>query len=186
LSLGFSGLLSRERHCRRFWFLRFGHPASTFLHSLAPPELPGFLATMSALTPERRALRTCWAMNTRRTRSGLPALRERTFRPFRLQPPLVVPGSVCFLPGLTAFCLVNPVCRGRTASWASPLPSRLATTKGRIEFVILRTGRSPPVALHPLSQGRSYYWLQNSNQTPTGTSTPLIHSAHRRTRSGSA
>jgi hypothetical protein len=113
--------------------------------------------------------------------TGLPALRDRIFRPFRLQPPLAVPGSVCFAPGLTAFCLDDPVCRDRAASWASPLASRLTTTTGRIEFVILRTSRSPPVALHPLSQGRSYFWLQSSNQTPTGTSTPLIQSAHRRT-----
>jgi len=31
---------------------------------------------------------------------------------------------------------------------------------GRNGFVILRTGRSPPVALHPASRRRSYSWLQ--------------------------
>lgn len=113
--------------------------------------------------------------------TGLPVSQDRIFQPFRLQPPLAVPGSVCFAPGLTVFCLDHPVCRDRTASWASPFTSRLTTTTGRIEFVILRTGRSPSVALHPLSQGRSYFRLQSSNQTLTGTSTPLIRSAHRRT-----
>ncbi len=34
---------------------------------------------------------------------------------------------------------------------ASPWIRRLATTKYRIEFVILRTDLSPPVALHPTS-----------------------------------
>jgi hypothetical protein len=61
------------------------------------------------------------------------------------------------------------------------LTGRLATTTGRIEFVILRTGRSPPVALHPLSQERSHLRLQSSNQTLTGTSTLPIRCAHRRT-----
>jgi hypothetical protein len=46
--------------------------------------------------------------------------------------------------------------------WASPLASRLAATAGRIEFVILRTGRSPPVASHPSSWRRSYLQIQSS------------------------
>ena len=33
------------------------HVTSTFLHPFAPPALPGFLATMGALTPGRSALR---------------------------------------------------------------------------------------------------------------------------------
>ena len=41
-----------------YFFPAFGHPASTFLHPFAPPALPGFLATMGALTPGRPALRT--------------------------------------------------------------------------------------------------------------------------------
>ena len=35
-----------------------------------------------------------------------------------------------------------------------------SSTSGRIEFVILRTGDSPPVALHPASRRRSDRWLQ--------------------------
>ncbi|NBT36105.1 MAG: hypothetical protein EBT03_11335 [Betaproteobacteria bacterium] len=46
--------------------------------------------------------------------------------------------------------------------WASPLPSGLAATIGRIEFVILRTGRSPPDALHLPSLGRSFFRLQGA------------------------
>src|SRR5208337_1643783 len=55
-----SGGGSRERHFRRFdiLFPWFGHYASIFLHPFAPPALPGFLATMGALTPGRSALRT--------------------------------------------------------------------------------------------------------------------------------
>jgi hypothetical protein len=33
------------------WSETLGHHASTFLHPFAPPELPGFHATMDALTP---------------------------------------------------------------------------------------------------------------------------------------
>ena len=76
---------------------------------------------------------------------------------------------------MTSFPRPHPL--GRVpldVSWTSPFPSRLVTTIGRIEFALLRTGRSPPVALHPLSQGRSYHQLQSSNQTLTRTSTSLI------------
>jgi len=176
-------LFSRKRHCRRCGFLRLRHHVSTFLHPFTPPALPGFHATMGALTPVQRVLRFPWNMNARRTCTGLPASRHQNFRPFRLQPPLVASGSVCFRPELTAFCLVHPVCRKRAASWASPLASRLAATTGRIEFVILRTSRSPLVALHPLSQGRSYFQLQGSNQTLARTCTSLFWCARRRTRS---
>ena len=37
---------------------------------------------------------------------------------------------------------------------------------GRIEFVILRTGRSPPAALHPASRRRSCSWLQAGERLP--------------------
>ena len=74
-------------------------------------------------------------------------------------------------------------CAGDTASWTSPLPSRLVTATGRIEFASLRTGRSPPVALHPLSRGRSYLRLQRPDQAPVTTRTSLIWCARRRTGS---
>jgi hypothetical protein len=40
------------------------------------------------------------------------------------------------------------------------LPASSPVSPGRIEFVILRTGRSPPVAPHPASRRRSYVRLQ--------------------------
>jgi hypothetical protein len=66
-------------------------------------------------------------------------------------------------------------------TWASPMPSRLATTTGRIEFVILRTGCSPPAALHPASWRRSCSRLQSSNRALTGTSTLRVQFTHKRT-----
>ena len=41
--------------------IRSSHRVSTFLHPFAPPALPGFIATMSALTPARG--RACGLLN---------------------------------------------------------------------------------------------------------------------------
>ena len=40
------------------------------------------------------------------------------------------------------------------------------TLTGRIEFVILRMDRSPPVASHPVLRRRSYSWLQAGERIP--------------------
>jgi hypothetical protein len=48
----------------------------------------------------------------------------------------------------------------RAKVWASPLDRRLARRYGRIEFLIVRMARSPPVAPHPASRRRSYSRLQ--------------------------
>ena len=63
-SQGLSGTYSPCGHCHRLFFRRLGHRVSTSLHPLAPPELPGFFATMGALTPGRPALRLPGSMNT--------------------------------------------------------------------------------------------------------------------------
>ena len=107
----------------------------------------------------------------------------QSFRPFRLQPPVAASGFWSgFFPELTARSVDRIPFGDHGVIWASPLPSRLAATTGRMEFVILRTSHSPPVALHPLSRGRSYYWLQSSDPTSTGTSTLLIRYTYKRTR----
>ena len=170
--------------------------SSTFLRPFAPRELPRFTATTDALTPARPALRLpltrrLWQHEHRPDcRAGLPASTHQIFRPFHLQPPLVVPGADLVLRygtyrRETASRSPHPLGRvSHDVTWASPFPSRLATTTGRIEFVILRTGRSLPVALHLLSRERSYLQLQGSGQTPTRTSTSQIRCACRRTRMG--
>ncbi len=71
---------------------------------------------------------------------------------------------------------------GIEASWASPLPSKLATTTGRNVFVILRTGISFSVALHLLLRERSYFQLIDSNQAYEGTFTLPFRRPQRRTR----
>ena len=54
----------------------------------------------------------------------------------------------------------------------------------RIEFVILRTGLSLSVALHPASQRRSYFQLHIFSVDVKGTFTPLTSSTHQRTTQG--
>jgi len=159
-------LRSRRRHCRRWFFHRLGPGASIFLHLFAPRALPRFKARMGALTPARAVLRLC-EHERRVCPRRSPCLMDRAFRPFRLQPPLVVLRSrfgfrIAGLPP-RSYRTHPPGRVPHGVSWASPLTRRLATTTGRIEFVILRTGRSPPVAPHAASRRRSYVRLQGSN-----------------------
>src|SRR3989304_3909158 len=65
------------------------------------------------------------------------------FLPFRLQPPVAPCHRFYTLPLSVTVSLLF-----LQKVWASLLMSKLAVTTGRIEFVILRTGFSPPVALH--------------------------------------
>jgi hypothetical protein len=61
---------------------------------------------------------------------------------------------------------------------------RLATTTDRIEFVILRTGHSPPGALHLPSLGRSSSRLRDADSIPARTSTLLVRCTCGRTLAG--
>ena len=77
---------------------------------------------------------------------------------------------------------VPPTRQGNAGvSWASPWDRWLAATKGRIEFVILRTNHSPPGAFHLPSRERSSFQLQQPGRPLTGTCTLLVHSTCNRT-----
>ena len=65
-------------HCGRARSVGFGHRVSIFLHPLAPPALPGFIATTSALTPARPIDLLA---------SRPPCFTQPTFRALCLQPP---------------------------------------------------------------------------------------------------
>ncbi len=95
-----SVVLSRCRHSRYGSDLVACHVTSTFLRSFAQRTLPRVFARMNALTPGRPALRILIRDNEHRPciRPGLPASRRRTFRPFRLQPPVAAPGSGLVFP----------------------------------------------------------------------------------------
>jgi hypothetical protein len=70
-----SGTLSPYKYGQsdRGFVRRLELHVSTFLHPFAPPALPGFNATMGALTPARRVLRIMSIMNARLVRAGLSA-----------------------------------------------------------------------------------------------------------------
>ena len=182
-----SGGSSPEWHCRRSLVRWSGHHTFIFLRPFAPPALPGFVATMDALTPAPGS--GCL--------SGLAGI------PVSFVAPSVHSASNHPLPSRCAiWCFLTsglpssalPTVRrvlADHASWASPFPSRLATATGRIEFAvadrnqpILRTGRSPPVAPHPVSRRRSYRQLRGTRNPSTRTSTSPMQQHYRRTRSG--
>ncbi len=161
--------------------------SSTFLHPFAPSELPDFIARMGALTPAWRVLRL--AERERPTTSkqvsllisfDLPTIpSSTTVLPFPLRRFVTLPQRER-LPRLSPGQTVGRRdCRRAVggSTFASRLPDRL----GRNRFVILRTGRSPPVASHPASRRRSYFQLQVCNVNLAGTCTLQIKRLQRRT-----
>jgi hypothetical protein len=81
------------------------------------------------------------------------------FLPFCLQPPVSPQHRFITLPLSVLDFLLAEV-------WASPHPRRLAANTGRIEFVILRTGSSLPVAPHLVSRRRNNSSLQAGERIP--------------------
>ena len=150
---GLSVTYSPLGHCHRAESAGGGHRVSIFLHPFAPPALPGFIATMSAVTPAWGAW-PCGFLCPLAAHAGLLASRippsEPSVSNHRPAP------MVAFAPNPSA-----PWASPRSGRvWASPLDRRLARRYGRIEFVILRMAHSPPVAPHPASRRRSYVRLQ--------------------------
>jgi len=140
---------------------------------LAPPELPGLLATMGALTPGRPALRLPREHEHRLwRRPGLHASCHRTFRSFRLQPPAVAPTCLWgFLRWAYRTMLPwSPFSRVQASIglrlYLAGSPRRPAESRS----LALRTNRSPPVALHPASRRRSYLWLRSARAPRQGLS----------------
>jgi hypothetical protein len=81
------------------------------------------------------------------------------FLPFCLQPPVLPQSRFHTLPlSALGFFLAEV--------WASPYPCGLAANTGRIEFVILRTGSSLPVAPHLVSRRRNNSSLQAGERMP--------------------
>ena len=144
----------------RCGFRRLGLHASTSLHPFAPPALPGFDATMGALTPARRLfVSLSGTMNSAWTRAGLsascawPSDRSASNHPV---------GPVI------AFTHYPSASRA-SGSLRSGLRLSLAGSprdKAESSSLALRTGRSPPVAPHPASRRRSYVRLQAGECVP--------------------
>ena len=147
----------QSSRCR---FRRLELHVSTSLHPFAPPALPGFHATMGALTPARRLfVSLSGAVNSAWTRAGLsascvgPSDRSASNHPA---------GPVI------AFAHYPSASRA-SGSLRSGLRLTLAGSphdKAESSSLALRTGRSPPVAPHPASRRRSYVQLQAGECVP--------------------
>jgi hypothetical protein len=136
--------LDKSRHCGRLGFLGWSrhHPPSCV--PFAPSPLRDFLATTDALTPAGLSPTTGQVSLILAHELPIPPspnTQDASRRRFRTLP-------------LSSTGL--PLAQVKT----SPLGGRLVSRSGRIEFVILRMDRSPPVALHAASQQRSYLQLR--------------------------
>ena len=179
------------------FFGSFVSHASSFLRPVAPRPLRRFIATMSALTPAKvppgqvstlHALRlrtarpppTCSApsLARRHAAGGLPrpslSKAGRSFAPRRdarpKRPGVGQPGR------LRLFGMVSG---GVVPGF--PQVGGLTSGTGRIEFVILSLGPSPPAALHPASRRRSCSRFHPRGARVAGTCTPLTMCARART-----
>jgi hypothetical protein len=127
---------------------------STFLPPFAPLPLRRVLAPMEVLTPARLSL----------ARRGIPDSHHLNLSV------VLCPTTRC-LPMSAFFSLVSSrvlgsppsVSRPRPQAFsASPLPSGVAKTPGRIDFLSYGPTDSPSVALHPAFRRRSYGQLSTS------------------------
>ena len=167
-------ILGCPSHYRRSFFgsvIRHGLSTSTFLRPLAPRALPRFFATMDALTPAGRFFGPC-GHERRLFPAGLPASLAHTSNPSVPNHPTAPAPAFCSAHALallgTASHWTLPLIGGRgtaptgVLAWASLRTRRLAGRCGRIGFTLfhvyvtlLRTGCSPPAALHPVLPRRS-------------------------------
>ena len=169
-----------QGHSRRLGFdLTFCY-SSTFLRPLAPSPLRDFYATMDALTPVSSALRSSTSnMNTVSVRQQVSLIHVSD---------LPIPPSPTTPQALDADFPRYPSSRRVSHSRGSRLHLSLAgspTLTGRIEFVILRMDRSPPVAPHPASRTDAVaVGYRPESVCLKRTSTSPIKHAFRRTGAG--
>ena len=152
-----------RRHSRQVSCPVYGL-SSTFLHPFAPGPLRPFLATVSALTPAR-SVAVVLGLSPAATPS---APHEQVSLIHALGLPTIPSPTTCgrsASPRHVTCRRVGPrwLPQGISPNGNSGLRHSLAGSPrhtGRIEFVLLRTGRSPPAALHPVSRRRSCSRLQ--------------------------
>ena len=146
-------------HSHRFdSFARFSsNPPSCA--PFAPSQLRDFIATMGALTPVHSGSLGLASMNSGSFSEQVSLIHaSRLLNHSVSNHPMPLCRRFITLPlSSTAFRF-----RSRLRLWLAG--SSMAS--GRIEFVILRTGHSPPVALHHASLRRSYIRLQAGERMP--------------------
>ena len=161
--VGLSGALSphtRYGQSVRGFFRRLELHVSTSLHPFAPPELPGFDATMGALTPARRFfVSLSGTMNAAWTRAGLSASWAWPSDHSASNHPT---GPVIAFAHYPSASRAPGSPRSGLRLWLAGSPH----SKAESSSLALRTGRSPPVAPHPASRRRSYVRLQAGECVP--------------------
>ena len=143
-----AGLAGRHWREGRSVSASTSHPPSCA--PFAPSPLRDFLATTGALTPA--GLSPTTGQVSRIHGSDLP-----------IPPSPTTPQALDVdFPRYPSSRRVSCLRRSRLHLFPAGSP----TLTGRIEFVILRMDRSPPVAPHPASRRRSYSWLQAGERIP--------------------
>ena len=148
---------------RRHWAAEI-HPgprgsSSTFLRPLARGPLRPFLATVDALTPACSVAAVLGLFPA----AARSAPREQVSLIHALGLPAIPSPTTCGCSALPGYVTHRQVEPRLLPSGNSRLRHWLAGSShhtGRIEFVILRTSRSPPAAPHPVSRRRSCSRLQ--------------------------
>jgi hypothetical protein len=149
-----------RRHSRRCPLRRSSRSSSTFLRPLAPGPLQtlrGSYGRCDSCPPDSMTLKLSVCSTC-----GQVSLVHALDLPTILSPTTCA-GSA--LPGHVTHRKVEPraLLHGPTPNENSGLRHYTAGSPphaGRIEFLLVRTGRSPPVASHPVSRRRSYLRLQ--------------------------
>jgi hypothetical protein len=139
--------------------------SSISLDPFAPPALPGLNARMGPLTPEQPALRTG------RFQIRNPAHERHLCHRSGLPASCIWPSHHSVSNHLTApeIALTRYPSAFQASLYGSGLRHSLAgspDSPAESSSLLLRTGRSPPVASHPLSQGRSYLQIQAGERLP--------------------
>ena len=174
---GFSGLFSLW-HCRRFVFLRCVRHKSTFLRSLRSTSVTRLLryyGRSDSCSPGSSAY-----IRFRALSHELRHLHEQVS-------PIYATGlpdhSVSNHPSrpvaaFSRYPSARQVSVFRGLGFAFGMQARLSSPD-RIEFVLLRTSRSPPAAPHPASRRRTCSWLRAGERLPGGDFHPSDHRAFR-------
>jgi hypothetical protein len=146
--------------------------SSISLDPFAPPALPGLNARMGPLTPEQPALRTGrFRPRSHRNAFRNPAHEHRHNHRSGLPASCIWPSNHSVSNHLTApaIALARYPSALQTSLYGSGLRHSLAgspDSPAESSSQMLRTSRSPPVASHPLSPGRSYFQIQAGERLP--------------------
>ena len=156
--------------------------SSTFLRPFAPDPLRSFLALMDALTPARSVQAVLGLFPA----ATLSAPREQVSLIHAPDLPTIPSPTTCVRSVSPRHVTCRRIEPRLLPDGNSGLRHSLAGSPrntGRIEFLIVRTSRSPPAAPHPVSPRRSCR-LITSYVNSERTSTSLIVCALRRTSRG--